>query len=288
MRRVALQKGVRIYEHTPATEILRGRPPVVRTPLGAIVADKVVLATNAWMCSLPEIRRAVLPMSSDMIATAPIPERLQEIGWTSGQPVGDSHMMVHYYRTTRDGRIAFGKGGCSHVFMGQIGPELEDPGARVQRTVRSFNRIYPMLTDVPITHTWTGPIDRSETNSLFFGHLDGTPDIIYGVGYSGTGVAPSYVSGHVLASTALDLRDEWQDSPINRGPRSLYPVRPDPLLRWEHRAAGGPPERSRHERQPRFRGFGQRSARVRAVRTASQTEDPRLSLELCPTGHRSS
>jgi hypothetical protein len=83
-----------------------------------------------------------------------------------------------------------------------------------------------MLTDVPITHTWTGPIDRSETNSLFFGHLDGTPDIIYGVGYSGTGVAPSYVSGHVLASTALDLRDEWQESPINRGPRSLYPYDP--------------------------------------------------------------
>lgn len=226
MRRVALKKGVRIYEHTPATEILRGRPPVVRTPLGAIIADKVVLATNAWMCSLPEIRRAVLPMSSDMIATAPMPERLQEIGWTSGRPVGDSHMMVHYYRTTRDGRIAFGKGGCSHVFMGQISPELEDPGARVKRTVKSFNRIYPMLTDVPITHTWTGPIDRSETNSLFFGHLDGTPDIIYGVGYSGTGVTPSYVGGHVLASTALDLRDEWQESPINRGPSSLYPYDP--------------------------------------------------------------
>ncbi|MFT4036733.1 MAG: FAD-dependent oxidoreductase [Thermomicrobiales bacterium] len=226
MRKAALAKGVKIYEHTPATEILRGRPPVVRTPLGAVIADKVVLATNAWMCSLPEIRRAVLPMSSDMLATAPIPERLQEIGWTSGRPVGDSHMMVHYYRTTRDGRIAFGKGGCSHTFMGQIGPELEDPGARVKRTVRSFHHIYPMLADVPITHTWTGPIDRSETNSLFFGHLDGTPDIIYGVGYSGTGVAPSYVGGHVLASTALDRRDEWQESPINRGPSSLYPYDP--------------------------------------------------------------
>jgi hypothetical protein len=25
----------------------------------------------------------------------------------------------------------------------------------------------------------------------------------------------------------LELRDEWQESPINRGPRSLYP--PDPI-----------------------------------------------------------
>jgi glycine/D-amino acid oxidase-like deaminating enzyme len=226
MRRVALEHGVRIWEHSPVVEVLRGRPPVVRTPDAAVVADKVVLATNAWMTSLPEIRRAVLPMSSDMVATAPIPERLAEIGWTGYECVADGHMMVHYYRTTRDGRIAFGKGGCSHAYLGQITRQFEDPGPRVARTARSFRRIYPSLRDVPITHTWTGPIDRSETNSLFFGHLDGSPDIIYGVGYSGTGVAPSYVGGRTLASTALELHDEWQESPINRGPQSLYPYDP--------------------------------------------------------------
>lgn len=226
LRRVALANGVRIWEQSPVVEVLRGRPPAVRTPHAVIVAEKVVLATNAWMASLPEIRRAVLPMSSDMVATAPIPERLADIGWTGDECIADSHMMVHYYRTTRDGRIAFGKGGCSHAYLGQITQQFEDPGARIERTTRSFRRIYPVLSDVPITHTWTGPIDRSETNSLFFGHLDRSPDIIYGVGYSGTGVGPSYVGGRTLASTALDLHDEWQESPINRGPRSLYPCDP--------------------------------------------------------------
>jgi glycine/D-amino acid oxidase-like deaminating enzyme len=226
LRRVALAHRVRIWEHTPAIEIHRGRPPVVRTQDGAIVADKVVLAMNAWLVSLPEIRRAVLPMSSDMIATAPIPERLAQIGWTGDECISDGHLMVHYYRTTRDGRIAFGKGGCSHTYLGQITQQLEDPGPRIARTERSFRRLYPTLADVPITHTWTGPIDRSETNSLFFGHLARNPDIVYGVGYSGTGVGPSYVAGRILASTALDLHDEWQDSPINRGPKSLYPYDP--------------------------------------------------------------
>ena len=120
-------------------EVLRGRPPVVRTPFGAVVADKVVLATNAWLCSLPEIRRAVLPMTSDMIATAPIPERLEEIGWTERAAVADAHMMVHYYRTTRDGRIAFGKGGCSHAFLGQIGPELR----RSRRPRHAHEQVLP-------------------------------------------------------------------------------------------------------------------------------------------------
>lgn len=226
LRRVAIEHGVRIWERSPVLEVVRGRPPMVRTAHGAVLADKVVLATNAWLASLPEIRRAVLPMSSDMVATAPMPERLAEIGWTGEECIADAHMMVHYYRTTRDGRIAFGKGGCSHAYLGQITQQFEDPGARVARTARAFRRVYPMVSEVPITHTWTGPIDRSETNSLFFGHLDRNPDIIYGVGYSGTGVGPSYVAGRTLASTALDLRDEWQDSPINRGPRSLYPYDP--------------------------------------------------------------
>lgn len=227
LRRVAVEHGVRIWEQSPVIEIVRGRPPVVRTPFAAVAADKVVLAINAWLAALPEIRRAVLPMSSDMVATAPIPERLREIGWTGDEGVADKHMMVHYYRTTRDGRIAFGKGGCSHAYLGRITPKFEDPGPRVARTERSFRRIYPALADVPITHTWTGPIDRSETNSLFFGHLDHNPDLIYGVGYSGNGVGPSYVGGRTLASTALELHDEWQESPINRGPRSQYP--PDPI-----------------------------------------------------------
>jgi glycine/D-amino acid oxidase-like deaminating enzyme len=226
LRRVAIEHGVRIWERSPVVEIVRGRPPVVRTAGGAVIADKVVLATNAWLSSLPELRRAILPMSSDMIATAPIPERLEEIGWSGDECVSDSHLMVHYYRTTRDGRIAFGKGGCSHAYLGQITQRFEDPGPRIARTERSFRRIYPQLGDVPITHTWTGPIDRSETNSPFFGHLDRNPDILYGVGYSGTGVGPAFLGGRILAATALDLRDEWQDSPINRGPRSLYPYDP--------------------------------------------------------------
>ncbi len=226
LRRAAIAHGVRIWERSAAVEILRGRPPVVRTAFGAVAADKVVLATNAWLASLPEIRRAVLPMTSDMVATAPIPERLEEIGWSGDEAVADEHMMVHYYRTTRDGRIAFGKGGCSHAYLGRITQSFEDPGRRIARTERSFRRIYPSLGDVPITHAWTGPIDRSETNSPFFGHLERNPDILYGVGYSGTGVGPSYLGGRILASTALERHDEWQDSPINRGPRSMYPYDP--------------------------------------------------------------
>ena len=36
---------------------------------------------------------------------------LEEIGWTGGECITDSRALVDYFRTTPDGRIAFGWGG---------------------------------------------------------------------------------------------------------------------------------------------------------------------------------
>lgn len=49
LRRVALQLGVRLYEGTPMRGLEHGRPAEVVTPHGRVVADRVVLALNAWM-----------------------------------------------------------------------------------------------------------------------------------------------------------------------------------------------------------------------------------------------
>ncbi len=226
LRRVALARGVRIYEQSPVSYVDRKNPPVVNTDRGRVVADTVVLAINAWAAALPELRRAVLPMASDMIATEPMPERLAAIGWTGGESISDSNLMVDYYRTTRDGRIAFGKGGLAHSYLGRISVGFEAVDGRISQTEQAFRRAYPSLANVPITHRWTGPIDRTENNTLIFGTLDGAPAVHSGVGYSGSGVGQTWVGGHFLASRALGRRDEWTASALNRGPWALFP--PDP------------------------------------------------------------
>ena len=40
-----------------------------------------------------------------------MPDVLDELGWTGGEAIVDSRTLVHYMRTTRDGRIVFGWGG---------------------------------------------------------------------------------------------------------------------------------------------------------------------------------
>lgn len=210
MRRVAMARGVRIFEHSPMTGLDRdGGAPVVRTATGSVRAGRVVLAMNAWATRFAEIRRRVLVIGSDIVATAPAPDRLKAIGWNDGMSIADGRLLVNYYRTTDDGRIAFGKGGGRLAFGPWLGPRFEGEAPYARAAEEGLRRTYPMLDDVPITHRWTGPIDRTRNGLPIFDALSRHPDVVYGVGFSGNGVGPTYVAGRILASMALGLDDEW-------------------------------------------------------------------------------
>ncbi|MED5611612.1 MULTISPECIES: FAD-binding oxidoreductase [Pseudomonas] len=224
LRRVALEKGVRIFENTQVEDFQRSAPALLRTPGGTVTAGRVVLATNAWAAQIPELRRTILPVTSTVVATAPIPDRLKWIGWTGGEAVTDSQLMVDYYRTTRDGRIAFGKGTGMISFASRIDEGFDDDAQLSRDTEADFRRTYPQLHDVPITHSWCGPIDRTYDSLPVFGHLQDAPHIFYGIGWSGNGVGPSRLGGRILASLALGRDDEWSRCGlVGRQPRRFPP-----------------------------------------------------------------
>jgi glycine/D-amino acid oxidase-like deaminating enzyme len=226
LRRAAIESGVRIFERSPIVEVDRGAPPALVTARGRLRAEKVVVATNAWAARLPELRRALVVLSSDIIATSPVPGSLEKIGWTGGEAITDSQLRVDYYRTTRDGRIAFGKGAGKIALSGRMGPEF-DRNPRAGRDAESdLRRYYPSL-DAPITHQWSGPIDKTMSGIPLFGRLGGSDRIFYGVGFSGNGVGPSRVGGKILRSLALGLRDEWSECPLVE--QRFEPFPPEPF-----------------------------------------------------------
>jgi glycine/D-amino acid oxidase-like deaminating enzyme len=227
LRRVALGKGVSIFERSPMVELDRERG-IVRTPSGSVHADAVVLATGAWLAGVPELHRAIVAVSSDMIATAPMPERLEEAGWTGGESISNCRLMVHYYRTTEDGRIAFGQGGHRHVFGGRVDDGFfgETPPATRERLEHDLVRLVPSADGVEVPHAWGGPIDRTADGAPIFGRLPGRVPIVYGVGFSGNGVAPCLTAGKILASSALGRDDEWSGSGLNRGVTGRFPPEP--------------------------------------------------------------
>ena len=228
LRSVALQQGVALWEHSPMLSFQsRGLEVAITTPQGNVRAKKLVLATNAWLATYPEVRRHLIVLGSDVIATDRAPELLRSDQWREGLAISDSRRMVHYYRTTSDGRIVFGKGGGRIAFRDRQSRARWSNIARAPIVKDQLLRTYPQFARVPITHSWAGAVDYAVDSLPFFGNLNGDPKVTYGVGFSGNGVGPSLVGGRILASLALDRTDEWSQSPLIRTPKGALP--PEPL-----------------------------------------------------------
>lgn len=227
LRHIALGLGVRIFEHSPVQTIEPTGPLTIVTPGGTVHADKAILATNVWSAGMPEFSRTVMAISSDMIATAPIPEQLEEIGWTRNECISDSQLMIHYYRKTCDGRIAFGKGGWGIALGGNIGKSFDRSKRRAEDVARNFRRIYPMLADAKITHDWSGAIDRTVTGLPLIGYTDATRRVVHAVGWSANCVGPARTGAKIVASLTLDQDDVWSRSRL----ANLQPLRfpPEPF-----------------------------------------------------------
>ena len=255
MRRVAHELGVEIYEGTSMIGLERDRPAVVRTPGGHVVAPTVVLATGAWAAKIKELRRAVIPIGSHIVATEPIAERLAGLEWASGELLGDSRLMVHYAQVTTDGRIVFGRGGGALGFFGRVSDRHFYDVRTLRDLASDFRTWFPQFANVRLTHGWGGPVDRAPGHLPFVGRLDANSDVLYGIGYSGNGVAPSALIGRILGRLALGMRDDDTAGALAQGPPGYLP--PEPI-----RSLGGAVIRRAVALAERDRGFATHSPLV--------------------------
>jgi glycine/D-amino acid oxidase-like deaminating enzyme len=226
MREVALRRGVRIFEKTNVKHFSRSRPVTLTTTNGSVLAETLVLATNAWAARVPELARSIVVVSSDIIASQPIPERLKRENWSSGPGVNDSRQMVNYIRTTFDGRILSGKGGLASGFGGHIGDGLFHSKKRAAVVRQNFDALYPDYGDVETPISWSGPVDRSADGLPLLGALPNHDNILFGIGWSGNGLGPSRMGGRILASLALGETNEWTTLPIVGRPKQDLPPEP--------------------------------------------------------------
>ncbi|WP_322404679.1 FAD-binding oxidoreductase [Massilia luteola] len=226
LRRVAIEMGVRIFEKTPLTRLERSSPPVVHTPRGRVKANKVVIAMNAWGAQFPELKRMIVVMSSDMVATAPMKARLDAAGLKDGVCVTDSRTVLNYWRNTPDGRIVFGKPLGQFAFASKIGALYDKPCPAAEAVEAEMRSFYPSLKDVPVVSSWTGPLDRAMKGLPNFGHLAGHPDIVFGIGFSGNGVATTVFASRIIKSLVEGANDEWANCGLVDQKMKLLPPEP--------------------------------------------------------------
>ena len=157
LKRAALDAGIEIYEHTPVTAVEPGR---LETPGGAVRAREIVLALNVWGTRWPLGGRQT-NFGSAVVLTEPVPELLEEIGWTGGEAITDGRMFLHYFRTTPDGRVLMGSGSGRLGLGDHVGPGILDDLPAQARAERGLRELLPALAAAPIAARWSGPIDVS-------------------------------------------------------------------------------------------------------------------------------
>jgi glycine/D-amino acid oxidase-like deaminating enzyme len=226
LRRVAIERGVRIFEQTPALSIERGSPITVRTPRGIIQAERVGLAIYAWAASIPSLRRSIQPAANEAIATAPDPERAGKIGGRGGEAITDERFLLNYLHATEEGRVVLGRATGTIAPGGTIPAWFTSKRKQADAATGGFRFLFPHLADLPITHRWGGPIDRTWNSLPLGGELEEVPGVRYFAGYSGLGVGPSLLGGRILASSLLECDDDYERSSLNQGVTLRYPREP--------------------------------------------------------------
>ena len=199
------------------------------TPSGTVRAQYVIRATEGYTARLPGLRRAVAPVYSLMIATAPLPEATwDEIGLASRPTFGDLRHLIIYGQRTADGRLAFGGRGAPYHLGSAVRPSFDRVPAVFAALRRTLVDLFPVLGTAQITHAWGGPLGVARDWCASVG-LDRATGVGWAGGYVGDGVSTTNLAGRTLADLVTGADTDITRLPWvgHRSPR----WEPEPL-RW--------------------------------------------------------
>jgi glycine/D-amino acid oxidase-like deaminating enzyme len=200
--------GAHIADHSAVGAIARERSGfTLTTARGRVEADTVIVATNGYTGpESPALRRRLVPLSSYLIATEPLPANTVAQLIPGGRMIVETRSRHCYYRASPDGRrILFG----GRAALGAIEPE---PAAA--RLRKLLVQVFPSLAETRFTHSWSGRIAFPRDQMPHIGAQDG---LYFALGYSGSGVALAPYLGHKAALKVLgeaDGRTAFDDVPF--------------------------------------------------------------------------
>jgi glycine/D-amino acid oxidase-like deaminating enzyme len=189
----AQRAGARLLENAEVTRVRRVHGGFeVTTAQGMVRAREVLAATNGYTpAALGRLRRRVIPIGSNQIATEPLDENLARLLVPRGRVFSDTKNLLYYFRLSPDRRMVFG-GRASFTPVGT---------RRIAAILAAgMGEVFPELAGATVEYAWTGKVAYPVDHLPHAGRLDG---VHYAMGYCGHGVAlATYLGsrmGEVLA-----------------------------------------------------------------------------------------
>ena len=161
-------------------------------------AEQVVIATDgSGRGLLPELDEALWPARGQVIATAPLPQRLFECPHYARQG-------FDYWQQLADGRIVLG-GFRDFSILTEMTDE-ETTTQPIQDALDAF--LVELLGELPeITHRWAGIFGLTQDLLPLVGPLPGHDGVWVAAGYSGHGNVFGVLCGELVANAVLGRDD---------------------------------------------------------------------------------
>lgn len=190
LARTAIAAGAVVNTQSPALRIARtGTRWRVETPRGALLAERVVIATHAYSGALwPGLAQTVFPVRSYQMATAPQPEAVRKSVLPFDHACSDTQGDLHFFRWDAHGRLVTG-GGLAI-------PWGYDARLRARIGERAA-KVFPQLGVPRFDYLWHGTIGVTLDRIPHLHEL--APGVLAWVGCNGRGVALATALGAELA-----------------------------------------------------------------------------------------
>ena len=196
--RAAVSLGATVYEQSNVIRIEKGSRPRVVTQQGAVSADAVVIAGNAYHALERKLRDIMLPVNSYIIATEPLSEEIVAAINPQDLAVCDPNVVLEYFRLSADKRLLFGRRFNYFDF---------DPDVIKNNLRPRMLKIYPQLADVGIDYAWGGTIGVPINRVPQLGRT--SPNVLYCQGYSGHGVNVTHLAGQIMADAVAGTLERF-------------------------------------------------------------------------------
>ena len=230
LKKSAEALGVKIYEYSQVRDVEEGE--IIRLIVGEfqVLAKRIVLATNAYSSKLGYFKHQLVPVHTQVAATAPLSEGiLAEIGWNSRLPFYDSRNFLYHLVLTPDNRIVVGGGNAEYYFNNDL--HFEGDLNRISAMIsEEVGRIFPALKGLPFEYIWDGILAVTFDEYETVGVMGDYENIYYALAYNGLGVNLAFMFGRVIANMMRGREHGWRYTSYANYPlRKMMPPEP---LKW--------------------------------------------------------
>jgi glycine/D-amino acid oxidase-like deaminating enzyme len=221
LRAAVIASSARVYEQSKVTDVKRrdDGKVAITTPGGTLIANKVVLSTNAYSGEwdiIPE--RLSIPAYLIEAETEPIDaKRIEALGWTSRTGTISQHQIMEHFRVTERGTIVIGvrriERGTSYPLPRDKAPSMD----LVEELEGALHTRFPSLADVKVAQAWGGWIAITSSWISLAGKLG--DNVWYSCCCNGHGLAQAPYIGSLIADNVVDgtmhddLKGIWKDEP---------------------------------------------------------------------------